>query len=83
MAVCVPNGVLQTSAAQETSAPQYHFPQATLSSRSKHDGPGMIDVQMAGNPVVIQLAIYGAQDLLQNTQITNRSKQEIVSVRMG
>ena len=83
VAVCVPNGMLQTSAAQETSQPTIVLPPPAHSVRADHSGPAMIDVSQPEFPAEIVIMNRGDKDWLENTQVKSRTQAEIVSAKLG
>ena len=81
--VCVPNGMLQTSAAQETSQPTIVLPPPVHSVRANHSGPAMINVSQPEFPAEIVIMNRGDKDWLADTQVKSRTQAEIVSAKLG
>ena len=63
--------------------PAINLPPVVRSVRASHTGPGMIVAQQPSFPAEIVLSNHGDKDWLEFTQVTSRTRAEIVSARLG
>jgi uncharacterized protein (TIGR03435 family) len=83
MTVCVPIGMVPTSAAQEAARPTIDLPPPVHSVRANHSAMSMIEVSQPDFPAEITIANHGDKDWLEFTQVTSRTRSEIVSAKLG
>lgn len=83
MILCAPNGMVQTSAAQDMSQPTIVLPPPVHSVRANHSATAMIEVSQPDFPAQITMMNHGDKDWLESVQLKSGTKTEIVSAKLG
>jgi uncharacterized protein (TIGR03435 family) len=81
--VCVPHGMVQTSAAQDAARPVIDLPPPVHSVRANHSAMAMIEVSQPEFPAQITVMNHGDKDWLESAQVKSRTQAEIVSAKLG